>query len=534
MISVDRMSDLLTDPFQRGTARLALTLSPGNTAASARVEPYDFAEHLARFEAEPDPRYVVTALEDVTTATTLTFDYDVPAADGSPITGTADCPIPAGTLAGMSVLVPLGRDQGPAVRLRGLITTTPSPDRGLAAHQLWEVTALLGNLGKLLWIVGWERDALRGQLAQVRRQDRLDRAVGQTLDLVGFDLGVPRFPPLPYAFEDDTVALYHLDEPSGATQARDAQVLYTGVGHPSSTLTATPGAVGRFGSGYAFRDAAAQILVDNHVDFATGPGDDLTVECFVQPDPGAWSGPVVSKHDPAGAGKAGWSLAIGEFGRGLPRNVRATVTDGTRTVIVHADTTLDAGRFHHLALVVDRAPAQVRLYVDGVVRAAAEITQLGALTNAEPLRIGRAAPTAADAFTGVIDEVRLSRAARTGFHAVLGESDEGYRRRLRIFQRWTLPTLDVLQEALNDVVSDVAGEAEPFVIDEQDATLVSAVRGLTVYPAALLTGESIDADGNRRTPESSVPGPSSYDVMPPRPTRPRASSISPMWRRPCW
>ena len=514
-LAVDRMAARLSDPFARGADRVTLTLAPGADSSHASVVPYDFKEHIARFDAEPDPRYVVTALADVMSPTVLRIGYELLQRSGPPAAGSGTLVIPAGTLAGMSALLDLGADEGTAVRLRDL-SMTPAPSDGVTADRRWALTALLGNLGKLLWVVGWERDFLRAYLAQVRGQGPLAAAAGQTLDLTGFDLGVPRFPPLPYTFEQATVALYHLDEPPAAAQAADAQIIYGGAGHPSSSMTAAPGAVGRFGAGYAFRSPPAQVTIDHHPDFAFGAGDSFTVECFAQPDAGTWSGAVLSKDDPANPTAPGWSLAIGEFGRGLPRNLRVILNDGTRVLQLYADTSLETGRFHHLALVVDRSRAHARVHVDGKAQGTADLSGFGAPANSEPLLIGRAGPDPADVFTGVVDEVRVSRAARTAFNPVLGESDARYRQRLRIFKRWALPTRGTVQDALNDVVGEVAGDTEPFVVTDTDATVVRGEQALTIYPAALRPGESIDGRGGRHTPEeqaSGIPDDPAFDPL---------------------
>jgi len=495
-VAADRMAQRLSDPFACGADR---------DASQAIINPYGFTEHTARFGAAPDPRYVVTALADVISPTVLTVGYERLPPTGPPVAGRATLLVPAGTLAGMSALLVLGSDEGAAVRLRNL-SVTPAPLGGATADRQWAVTALLGNLAKLLWIVGWERDALRAYLAQVRSQITLDQAVGQTLDLLGFDLGVPRFPPLPYTFEEGTVALYHLDEPTTATHAADAQVIYGGAGHPSSNLTAAPGATGRFGAGYAFRSPQAQVLIGDHPDFAFGASDSFTVECFARPDTGDWSGAVLSKDDPANPATPGWSLAAGEFGRGLPRNLRVVLNDGTRILSLYADVSLETARFQHLALVVDRPLGQARIHIDGKIHASGALSGFGALVNSEPLRIGGAAQGQASAFLGVVDEVRISRAARTAFHPVLGESDGRYRQRLRIFRRWALPTPATLQAALNDAVGDVAGEPKPFIVTDTDATVVRGQQALTIYPSALRPGESIDAQGSRHTPADQASG----------------------------
>jgi YVTN family beta-propeller protein len=508
-LAVDGMAGRLTVPFQRGADRLTLELTAGASARQADIRPYDFTEHIARFDAEPDPRYIVTTRRDVTSAVQLTVSYQV-LQRGQPSTpGTATLTIPAGVLAGGSALLHLGTDEGPGVRLRTL-AMTPPPD-GATAADLWVITALLGTTAKLLWVVGAERDTLRTAMAQVNRQGRLAEAVGHTLDLIGFDLGIPRFPPQPYSVEDGTVALWHLDDDPGVP-VQDATSLFGQVGHPSVSVTAHAGAAGRFGSGFAFADPGAEITVADDAEFALDPTASFTAESFVKPADGDWQGAVLSKHaDPADPARPGWALSVGGFGRGIARNVGLLVSDGPHGVTLFADVSLTVGGFTHLAGVIDRAAGQARLYVDGVARAAAPITTLGAVTNAEPVRIGRAGSGSGLVFQGVIDEARLSRAARDSFHPVLGEDDDSYRRRLRIFQRWTLPTPASIQAALNDAAGEVAGIADPFVVYDQDSTLVEGAHTLTVRPANLAAGESIDDLGRRGTAEADVSGTADQD-----------------------
>jgi hypothetical protein len=252
--AVDRMAGGLTVPFGRGADRLALALAPGPAAGAATVGPYDFTEHVARFDADPDPRYVVTTRADLTADTTVTIGYEVRPPGGPVTAGSAPLTMAAGTLAGTSAVVRLGADEGTAVRLVTL-TADPPPATGAAADQ-WAITALLGTLAKLLWVIGWERDFLGARLSHGRGLRGVATAAGAGLDLAGYDLGVPRFPPLPYAFEADTVALYHLEEPAGGP-VQDAMTLYGGPGHPSVSVTATAGAAGRFGQAFAFADPAA-------------------------------------------------------------------------------------------------------------------------------------------------------------------------------------------------------------------------------------------------------------------------------------
>ncbi|GAB2686996.1 LamG-like jellyroll fold domain-containing protein [Nocardia thraciensis] len=473
--AVDRMAANLTTPFAAGADRLTLRFATPNTFAA-----YDFREHIARFGTDPDPRYLLRARTDVTADTVVTIGYEVLVPGAPPRSGATAVRVLAGTPACTSLLVPLGADDGIRTRLRTVAVS------GGGDYRDWEVTALLGNLAKLLWVVGAERDALAGHARRVHIGTRLPVAGGYTLDLIGSDLGVPRFPPLPYAFEADTVALYHFGDP---TRIVDAQARYGGAGHDGTGSGVTLGVPGRFGTGCALPIPAARVTVPDHPDFAVEPVTDVTVELFVRPaDPGT----VVSKRD-----SRGWSIDYGDFGRGFGRDVSAILTDGVATVTLFADVNLETARFHHVALVLDRTAGQARLLLDGAVRAVAGAPP-GVLTSAAPLTVG--------GFTGAVDELRYSRAARTGFHPVLGESDAGYRKRLTIFQRWILPTPGALSEAVNAVAGPVQGVEKPLVVDDVTSTLAAGRHPVRVLPATIRPDGSIDDLGRRRSTEAQVCG----------------------------
>ncbi|HET8643495.1 MAG TPA: LamG-like jellyroll fold domain-containing protein, partial [Pseudonocardiaceae bacterium] len=199
---------------------------------------------------------------------------------------------------------------------------------------------------------------------------------------------------------------------------------------------------------------------------------------------------------------AGWVLAVGDFGRGIPRNVRFTLGDGTRTVEVFADTSLPTDAFTHLAGVLDRAAGQALLYVNGVPSLPQPLAGLGAIVNTAPLRIG----AGAGGFRGAIDEVRISSVARGSFAPALGEEDEHYRRRLRLFRRWSLPTPGNLGAMLNELVGPINGTQEALIVDDTNATLVRGTRLVRIRPVSLRAGESINAAGQRRVSETESVG----------------------------
>lgn len=528
--ALPRMAAALTLPFARGADALDLPLTPGSGGA-ADVAGSKFADHRARFDDKPVPLYVLTAAVDVPVATTLTVGY---VKGVVPLTVTVD--VPPGTVAGASFAVPLPAADVAGAELRTL-TCDPEPTP-VPVAEAWRLTALLGNLARLLWVAGVERDVLARFAADIRRTVRSsEHASGTTLDRIGYDLGVPRFPPRPYGQEDGTLTLHHLDDARGAP-VRDSWPLYTGGGDGhkgTATAAVQAGVPGRFGTGMRFAAPAAEIVITHDPALDTGAADSLTAECFVKPDSATGDGAVLSKHpDPADPTKPGWVLSVGDFGRGIVRNVRLQIGDGTAYRDLFADRSLPVVRFSHLAAVVDRAAAQVRLLIDGEAVAFASLTEVvpdaltpaapgltGSLANTAPVRIGRADPDTAAVFAGTVDEVRLSAVARVAFHPVLGESDLSYRRRLKAFRRWVLPTRLGVQQILNEVVGPVrvVGSTsmvpDPFQVTDTDATLLQSTRLLTVLPVEVPAGDTLDDTGRRGLPEADVLGPPDREAFAP-------------------
>ncbi|MET7782420.1 LamG domain-containing protein [Streptomyces mirabilis] len=499
-----RMARHLTAPFGRGADSLALTLLPGSDPAAARIAPYDFRDHRATFGHPAEPTYVLALLRDCERETVVALELAGPGSAGDPISLT----VPAGTRAGTSYPLRLPDGTTEETTLTGLVTT-PAPADGSAAER-WSLTALLGTTGKLLWALGAERDQLRHQLARTLGQRHLSRAIGASLDLIGADLGVPRFPPLPYGYDEHVIALYHLDDEAGADpQVEDLTGRYPGRTGHHGTISGPvqPGSTSRYGRAFRFAGSAAVVTVESSPDFDIGPTADATVECFVRPDPGPSDGLLLTRHpDPAtgpATGPAGWVLGTGDFGRGLPRNLRFAVGDGASTMELFADLSLPTDRFSHVAAVLDRGAGRVTLYVDGKPRDHKPLGQpFGAVGGTAPLLIG----PAGSEFLGTIDEVRLSSVARTDFFPVLGESDEHYGRRLRIFRRWILPTPANLTEVLNTAVGRIGSTDHPLVVDDANRRVVRGTRVVTVVPVGLLPGEVIDRDGRRRVAEADTVG----------------------------
>ncbi|GAA5033349.1 LamG-like jellyroll fold domain-containing protein [Actinopolymorpha pittospori] len=511
---LDSMQLGLTAAYQRGMERLTLPLGGTDGAGITTVPAYDFGSYRSRYAGRlpQSPRYLVVPQAPPTVPATVRvwFTRDAGLPEES-----VDVVVPAGAAAG--VAVPLGAAAAITPTLR-LTRFQPQPPADQTAAA-WQLVGLLGNLAKLLWVIGAEHAELGALLTDVAAQRNAATAHGASLDLLGGDLWVPRFPPRPYAWDPDTIALYHLDDrPSGGqpevVTVADDRARYESTSHPGTNSGGRSGQPGRFSYAFGFSTRSpAQVTVPDHADFALPAGSGFTVEAVVKPDRAVTTpGAVVAKRNPLNApAGTGWALTVGSY-RGIDHNVRFSVADGSREYELFADVDLADGRSHHVAGVLDRTGGTTgRLYLDGALVANSRFEPLGALTSAEPLRLGRGnelvANTPTDAqYAGLIDEVRLSTVARSSFHPVVGEGDDEYRRRLRVFQRWLLPTPDALLNALTELVGPVGGDPRPFVLDEGVDPLTTGTLPMRVLPGPFAPGAGIAADGDVHSTEAAAVG----------------------------
>ena len=514
--ALDRMQLGLTQAYQRGMERTVLALGATDGTGTTAVAPYDFHAYLDRYGTLPDsPRYLVVPRAPLAEPATVRVWYKPGAALPEQ---SIDVAFPAGWPAGNGTAVP-ATSTGNTLRLTRFQPQPPADQHATA----WQLVALLGNLAKLLWVAAGEHEQIEVQLADVAAQRNAPSAHGASLDLLGRDLSVPRFPPRPHTWDPATIALYHLDDrpvppqPEVVTVADD-RARYQATSHPGTNTGARSGRPGRFATAFEFAaDAPGVITVANHADFTLPPDASFTVEAVVAPDrTAAGPGAVLAKRATLNtATDPGWALTIGSY-RGIDHNPRFSLCDGATEVELFADLNLADGTFHHIAGVVEHrtgppALSTALLWVDGVVVASVPLSGLGALSSVEPLRIGRGqesvsgVPTDAP-FAGRIDEVRLSSVGRSSFHPVTGEGDDQYRRRLQVFQRWLVPTPDALREALDEMVGPIAGNPHPFVVDEGVDPLVIGTHTMRVLPAVLPSGKAISAEGDPRATEESAVG----------------------------
>jgi DNA-binding beta-propeller fold protein YncE len=518
---LDTMGLGLTTAYQRGLERLTLPLGATDGTGTTTVAPYDFLAYQNRYGGAlpQSPRYLLVPLQPQTDPATVRVWFTRDA--GQP-EESADVMLPGGWPIGRGVVIPV---PGPAASIGNTLRLTRLQPRPPASQDAasWQIVALLGNLAKLLWVAGAEHEEIAAQLTDVAAQRNAPTAHDGSLDLLGRDLCVPRFPPRPHTFDPDTIALYHLDDrpvppQPEVTTVADDRTRYQPTGHSGQNATGRSGRAGRFSGAFEFvAGAPGGITVADHADFALPATASFTAEAVIKPDRSSnGTGAVLAKRSVLNTtAGTGWALTVGSF-RGIDRNLRFSLSDGTRTVELFADVDLGDGTFHHVAAVVDRRtgpPAATfgLLYVDGAVMAHAQLDPLGALTSTEPVRIGFGRESVANVLTdapyaGLVDEVRLSRVARRSFHPVVGEGDDEYRRRLAVFQRWLVPTPAALQAALDEMAGPVNGDPRPFVVDEAADPLVMGTLPIRVLPGPLPPGRCLSADGDPRATEAAAVG----------------------------
>ncbi len=554
-LSLHSMTQLLTQPYRRGAETLVISL--GNDVGGwTNVIPYDFREYKARYQSEPaDPRYIIFPKQNigrdgvlieldfsVTIQTTLSNGIDAIAttinvaalagfprngqftirvddevmtvtavnatswtvvrgvaettatvhSSGATITQIFLLPISPLAIANTSLAIPLPPAPDATLRLRRFRQLS-SGLPGTGADN-WGIVALLGNIAKFLWAIGGEKDAIYWHLNDIQQQRYRPFAHGFSLDKLGEDLRVPRFPPREYSFDENTLALYHLNDVSDSTVLDEtAQFPRPGAtAHSGNNVGAQKGVKGKFGSGFKFPGATGSgaIEIPHHVDFDLPSERSFTVEVFMKP--GAVNSTQVAiakgQQDVNGIHTApGWSLSLGTF-RGIDSNVRFCIADSTNRVEIFADISIADAQFHHLAGEIDPISQRSRLFVDGEELATASIRGLAAVSNSEPIRMGRG--TNGNQFFGLLDEVRLSKVARTDFHPVLGEGDTPYRQRLSIFEHWQLPTPTALLATINKLVQ-INGQTDSFVLIEKDPPSATASTIMQIIPATPLINESI-------------------------------------------
>lgn len=202
----DLMTVPLTAPYRRGAETIVLAFDPGTGPGPeqnllAGLEAYE-ARHRAwgndaRFVAYLSQPNDGTAVLPAEVSLTFRFSWSPTDTDApSPATCSGTATFPAGASALTSVAV-MDSSQPPK-------PLSCLPPRGVTEAKVkvngellpvgfgCSLAVLLGNMAKLAWVVGWEKDRIRQLLREVRRARSIDHARGTSLDLIGRGLRVPR------------------------------------------------------------------------------------------------------------------------------------------------------------------------------------------------------------------------------------------------------------------------------------------------------------------------------------------------------
>ena len=270
-------------------------------------------------------------------------------------------------------------------------------------------------------------------------------------------------------------------------------------------------------------------LIPGAAEFALDANTSFTIEAFINPDPitDVYARAVIASRSSAlraaeaNPNETGWALCIGTYSS-IPNNLRWALGDAAGNLVaVDANIGLADGVWHHIAGVVDRDVGTALLFVDGVQVGQTPLVTLGAAATSGPIILGNC-PNLSAPYSGMLDEVRISRGALRLFQPVLGESDARYQQRLAIFQPWRLPVFAgvrggvqalTLSDPSQDDVTGLLLSNNPVPanliqldVDETDSTRLCASRWLRIIPESLSPGQSIADDGTTPAAEPSTTG----------------------------
>ena len=200
------------------------------------------------------------------------------------------------------------------------------------------------------------------------------------------------------AYDADQVLVYHFGERSGAPQD------WTSYGNNAlNQIPADSGAL--IGGGAKFNGTQA-LIIPGSPSLAVSPGGPLTWAAWVKPDNLQGTQILYARHD----GKL--SLVIGLDG-GTPF---VTVQPATGPAITgRSDIALVAGQWHHVAVTANQ---QVLLYVDGqphqTLPTGLPPLTTGATLGGDAAAIAGAMGPVTSGFSGSLDELEISKTARSG------------------------------------------------------------------------------------------------------------------------
>lgn len=403
-----------TAPYARGVATQDIELGPAAAGLSSFTG-YTFSVYQSTYgiqTSDLSASYTVTLTAPLG-AGPVTLEIAYRNDDGP---GTAQVFVPAGTLPGVSFVIPTPLTGG--IVFLQTLQERPAPAPGaVSGPDKWDVTALLGNTARLLSLLLGERQTIAANARDILDQRHLLTARDASLDRIGEALGVPRLLPAPYRLDLDTsvIALYHLDDVI-------APVIDSTGEHPGQSHGAQRGVPGRIGNAVSI--SAGGVTIPDDTPFAIPPGGSFTIEMFAQLPP-MTQGNVymlaVKRPHALDSNAAGWALSV-RSSDAQTGDILFTLTDraGAQAQVLSA--VIAVNDWFHVAGVLDGAAQTVTLFVNGLSVASAPSGALIDIQNCADIGLGAdrtGAPLLADGGALLLDEVRFSSVARTDFSEVI-------------------------------------------------------------------------------------------------------------------
>jgi hypothetical protein len=185
--------------------------------------------------------------------------------------------------------------------------------------------------------------------------------------------------------------------------------------HPVTDLDGIDFAAGKVGEGFHFDGKPHRVTVSNGPALNFGAGEDFSIEAWIQPERADTDNKLMTIVDkrftPGTPGGRGYELDLADGKLFFSMAETESRWDGGAW---SAGPDLRDGRFHHVALAVQRASRTGgRLYVDGSKVLTFDPTAIpGTLSNSAPMRIGHtASPESKTFYKGIIDELCVYRRA---------------------------------------------------------------------------------------------------------------------------
>ena len=214
-----------------------------------------------------------------------------------------------------------------------------------------------------------------------------------------------------YNPDTSTALLLHMNETGG--QATEDASSFQNDGAATGTVIVN----GRFGKARSFNGSSDAITIASSPSLNVGASTDFTIEAWIRPlvSQTSYLATIVTKTTIPPDVQRGYQF---ELGGGLPAiEIAGTGTSGT--------TSLLDSKWHHVAAVVTRNDSTMRIFVDGKQEfSPTPPTNRSAITldhdNTKALQLG-IDRFASQFYSGLIDEVRLSKIARSpqGFNLQL-------------------------------------------------------------------------------------------------------------------